>query len=122
MDFGARWNHLLLNGRARGFDAGGHHWQLGRRALSGTLNTVMQSLKGNSGYNVNSAANRVDDSSDQVWTGTGGNGTATMLLTIAGYASYSSFGIYNLSDPSQKINFWWRHFSLLNCEHNCSCR
>jgi len=72
----------------------------------GTLNTVMQSLTGNSGYNVNSAANRVDDSSDQVWTGTGGNGTATMLLTIAGYASYSSFGIYNLSDPSQKTQIF----------------
>jgi hypothetical protein len=78
----------------------------GDGSIPGTLVTVMQSLTGNSGYNVNSAANRVDDSSDQMWTAPNGNGVATMLLTIAGYSGVNTFGIYNLNNPSQTLQIF----------------
>ena len=72
----------------------------------GTLYTVMQSLIGNSGYNVNAAVNRVDDSSDQIWTAANGTGASTMLLTIAGFRGVNSFGIFNLSNPSQTLQIF----------------
>jgi hypothetical protein len=61
----------------------------------GTLVDVMHALVG-PGYDATSAANRVDDSSDQIWT-SGGKTTSTLLLEIAGNRNDTSFGLYNLS-------------------------
>jgi Domain of unknown function (DUF4114) len=72
----------------------------------GTLYTVMQSLLGDPSYNVNSPANRVDDSSDQVWTSAGNSGGSTMVLTIAGYSGVNAFGIYDLADPGKTLQIF----------------
>ena len=71
----------------------------------GTLATVMQTLLNDPSYDVNAAANRVQDSgpiNDQTWTvpgilGATGSASASLLLEIAGNAGINSFGIYNLT-------------------------
>jgi hypothetical protein len=66
----------------------------------GTLSTVMQSLLGDTGYNVNASANRIADTgagvTDQTWS-INQSATTALLLEIAGYRNQNVFGIYNLN-------------------------
>lgn len=81
------------------FGDGGH-------TLQGVFNNITTSpVAGNSSINV--LTDSISDNLDSYWsiTGTGGS-VSTMIIEIAGYAPYNSFGIYDIANPFNKMQLF----------------
>lgn len=78
----------------------------GGTALQQVFDSITVSpVAGSSSVNV--ATDEIDDNHDSYWsiTGTGGSLT-TMLIELAGFEQNNSFGIFDLSDPSNTVQLF----------------
>lgn len=70
----------------------------GEPTLQGSFDTLL-------GANTLSASNAcVDDGNDAAWTTVGSIGQIDIVLELAGNASTTTFGVYDLNDPSARLS------------------
>lgn len=66
-------------------------------SLQGIINA-----RGNTLVDIASDAHQLNDSRDSHWASIGGS-SAGMVIEVAGYAPHNTFGLYNVADPSQRL-------------------